>query len=316
MKHALDVSDAAILSNIEDLLNRNLIPVFHGPEIAHFLGVSPKIVSLMAAKPGRFYNRFKVTKRNGGHRMISAPRVFIKQTQRYILDCIIEPLDKTLPSCVVGFRRGISLKSSASRHVGNSFLWTIDLTDFFPSVKHKHVVDFFSSAGYGYHAAEFLAKLCTLNGELPQGAPTSPSIANHVFSKVDQIIISEIGEEDIEYTRYADDLSFSSDNPIPQSFRKRIVQIVNQHEFQINKKKERLVGPASRREVTGCVINEKVSVPRPRRREIRAIFHKAKRSPLDFIKRRSELMGYVGWFESMALPEARKMRSIAENIPT
>lgn len=97
-------------------LDRGLIPVFRGPEIAFYLGISPRLVSHMVTHPHKYYASFQILKRNGKPRMITAPRVFLKTVQRYILDCVLSQLP--LHEAATGFRRGFNCALGAGRHVG------------------------------------------------------------------------------------------------------------------------------------------------------------------------------------------------------
>jgi len=263
--------DESELEKAKTLIRQNIIPVIHGPEIASFLGISPKLVGHMAVKPNEYYRSFKIKKKNGKFREITAPRVFLKTVQRYLLDCILTPL-KLHPSAV-GFRRELSVRNGAERHVGRKFAWNIDLKDFFPSITKKSVLILFEKIGFPKKSAFFLSGLCCLQERLPQGAPTSPAISNLIFYGADESIFREAKKHSIIYTRYADDLSFSSDQPIQPSFQKAVLEIVKLSGFRINSEKSRLMGPRCRREVTGLTVNQKVSVPRETRRNLRARFH-------------------------------------------
>ncbi len=247
------------------------IPLLNGLEIASYLGVSKELIQAMALQSHRFYNTFSVKKKNGGERSIAAPRVFLKVIQRYILDCILSPTPPHEAS--FGFVRGRNPGMGAEMHINRPFLWNIDLQDFFPSISQSRVRDFFFSLGYPPVASRTLSSLCCLNGWLPQGAPTSPAIANGVFLKGDIEIQSLCSEKNIVYSRYADDLSFSSLTAIDDDFRKAVAEIIRKYGFSINAKKTRLTGPKCRREVTGLTVNTRVSIPREKRRAIRAQFH-------------------------------------------
>ena len=111
------------------LLDRNLIPLMKGSEIANFLGVSGSLVGHMVIKPNRYYRSYSIPKKSGKKRVISAPRIFLKTVQRYILDCILTPLP--IHQAAVGFVRGRNMAMGAAVHVGKRFLWNIDLENFF-----------------------------------------------------------------------------------------------------------------------------------------------------------------------------------------
>jgi len=168
---------------IGQLLDKNLIPVLRGPEIAIYLGVSPKLLSHMVKRPVRYYNSFEIRKKNGQQRLITAPRVFLKTVQRYILDCILSQVAPHDAAC--GFRRGFNCAYGAYRHVGRPYLWNIDLANFFPTITKAQVTQVFRNIGYPDSAAFFLSGLCCLEHRLPQGAPTSPALANLVTIPMD-----------------------------------------------------------------------------------------------------------------------------------
>lgn len=286
------------------LLKKNLLPLCRGSEIAAYLGISAKLVGHMVIAPHKYYRTFTIEKRSGGKRQITAPRVFLKTVQRYILDCILTPLP--VHPCAVGFVRGRNLGTGVRFHVGHPYLWNIDLTDFFPSIKKDTVIKVFESMGYPAKAAYFLSGLCCLTGSLPQGAPTSPALANIIFLSADKDLSKEAKKNKIQYTRYADDLSFSSQSPIPDEFQQRVADIIKQHGFTINKSKSRLMGPRCRREVTGLTVNEQVSIPRQKRRQLRAMFHKAGMQPALAEERKQQLRGYIAWIAQYHPKEAAR----------
>jgi retron-type reverse transcriptase len=198
----------------------------------------------------------------------------------------------------------------ANRHVGAQFLWNIDLRDFFPSVAEAQVRAVYLGLGYPVEAATFLAKLCCLEGCLPQGAPTSPMLANLAFAQADSEIRELSKDSDIVYTRYADDLSFSSHAAIPGEFRKTVSEIIGRHGFAINPEKTRLVGPRCRREVTGLVVNTRVSVPRKTRRQIRAMIHNFGRPGAIGDKTIEQLRGLVAYIGNYHPAEAGRYLQI------
>jgi len=295
------------------LLRRKIIPVLRGPELGIFLGVSPKLVCRMVLAAPRYYSAFKIKKKNGEYREINAPRVFLKTVQRYILDCVLGPVKPH--KCAVGFRRSFSPATGAERHVGHKFVWNIDLRDFFPSIKKEMVTTVFEKIGLPHKGAYFLAGLCCLEGKLPQGAPTSPALANLVFIQADRRIANLAQKHGITYTRYADDLTFSYDEPIDPAFRKTVTEMVGQLGFSINTRKTRLMGPRCRREVTGLTVNEKVSIPRTVRRKLRAMFHKVSQNPEEFADAREKLLGFASWVSVYHPADGSRYRDVALRIP-
>jgi len=297
----------------EQLVAKKLIPLKTGTELCYYLGISKKLISAISLHPDRYYRAFTITKANGKLRAIHAPRVFLKTIQRYILDCILTPLPLHEAAC--GFRRGMSCATGAQHHLKRPFLWNIDLKDFFPSIEKKRVIQAFTEIGYSSKAAYILASLCCLDGKLPQGAPTSPALANYVFRPTDDIIDELAKAKDIVYTRYADDLSFSSLSPIAEEFRQQIQKIITGFGFRINSTKSRLVGPKCCRQVTGLTINEKISIPRVRRRQMRARFHQVLKSPGSFSHEKERLIGFAAWVFEYHPAEGKKYLEIAHSIP-
>lgn len=298
---------------VRALVEKRLIPVVSGPEIAIYLGISPKLVSAMVMQPDRYYRSFEIPKRSGGSRTITAPRVFLKTVQRYILDCIVSQLVPHEAAC--GFRRGYNCGSGAARHIGRPYLWNIDLESFFPSITKAQVKEVFISAGYPNPAAYFLAGLCCLGGRLPQGAPTSPALANLVCANLDRVLTEESRRSDIVYTRYADDLSFSGLHPIAAEFRTHIARRIGEFGFHLQRKKTRLMGPAVRREVTGLTVNQQVSIPRPIRRRLRAYFHQISRNPAAFSHERQRATGFARWLFDYHKADGAHALQICSTIP-
>lgn len=305
--------DEAALVTAENLAGRKLIPLRTGAELGTYLGISKKLISAIAMRPDKYYRGFEITKRNGKKRTINAPRVFLKTIQRYILDCILTPIAPHEAAC--GFRRGSNCATGAVRHLQRPFLWNIDLKDFFPSIKQFHVIKAFTEIGYPGSAASLLSSLTCLDGSLPQGAPTSPALANLIFYSADVQIAEAAKAGKIVYTRYADDLSFSSMEPINEVFRREVTQIIQAAGFHLNPKKSRLMGPKCGRQVTGLTVNEKLSIPREKRRQLRAKFHNVAKSPTTHVLEKARLIGFASWVFEHHPEEGRAYLEIAHSIP-
>lgn len=297
----------------EILIGKKVIPIVQGHFLADFLGVSRKLITHMAMCPDRYYRTFTIPKKSGGSRSITAPRVFLKVVQRYVLDCVLSQIP--VSRSAVGFVKGRGCRYGAKRHVKHRYLWNIDLKDFFPSVRFEQVEAIFTEIGFMAPAARFLSRLCCLDGKLPQGAPTSPAISNLVFLKLDQLLAEKTKKLKITYSRYADDLSFSGNLPIPSAFRHDVQTLLERHGFRINTQKERLIGPKARREVTGLTVNEKVSVPRKRRREVRAYFHRVGLMPHNFTAEKAKAIGLAAWIIGYHPDEGRRYMEVARSIP-
>lgn len=248
-------------------------------DIAAYLGVGTEIIVSMLSSAKRHYRTFPVTKRSGGIRLIRAPRTYLKVMQWWILDVIL--VEAKAHECAFGFVRGKSFIDNARQHCGAAHVVNVDIRDFFPSVKVARVLDVFGELGYDLKVAAQLAKLTTFDGELPQGAPTSPALANAIFYGLDIAIERICVESGIRYTRYADDLTFSSSEKIPPQIIERIESILASEGFYLNSAKTRYMGRNDRKEVTGLVIGrDGVRLARGFLNGTRGWLHKLKMAPV------------------------------------
>src|SRR5262249_40855931 len=133
--------------------------------------------------PHLYYRSFSISKRAGGRRQIDAPRVFVKTIQKWILRNVL--YTRQLPPFVTGFVPGRSILTGAHLHVGKKYLMKVDIKDFFGSVTAEMVLTVFKSFGYPEKVSRLLTHICTFRNSLPQGAPTSPYLANIVFLPCD-----------------------------------------------------------------------------------------------------------------------------------
>jgi RNA-directed DNA polymerase len=264
---------------------------------------------------GAPYVDFEVPKAKGGTRIISAPRAPLREIQRKIHEQILAKV--AAHDAAHGFVAGRSTVSNASPHVGAVLLLKTDIQDFFPTIHYGRVRGLFRLLGYSDEVASSLAALCTRRpvvgredekvvvwpGLLPQGAPTSPAIANLLCRRLDARLSGLANRIDARYTRYADDLSFSFhdlDHAMSLDLGKLfwwIDQIIQQEGFHEHPGKRQVLWPNRRQMVTGIVINEKLSLPREARRRFRAILHNCRTQGIDSQARgRNDFADYLrGW---------------------
>jgi retron-type reverse transcriptase len=238
------------------------------------------------------YVRYTVPKRSGGQRVILAPKRELKSLQRRTLADLVEKIP-TAPAAH-GFVSGRSITTNAQPHVGKRVVVGLDLKDFFPSITYPRVRGVLVAHGYSYAVASTLALLCTeydrepfdRDGErfyvsvgsrhLVQGAPTSPALANLVAWRLDRRLMGLAAKYGFSYTRYADDLTFSGDDPaVVGRLITNIRRIVADERFTLNDAKTRVARRARRQVVTGLVVNDLVAAPRQVRRRLRAMLHNA-----------------------------------------
>jgi RNA-directed DNA polymerase len=281
-------------------------------DVAQLVGVQEEeLAALMrpGTEAGSGYVEFEVPKRSGGVRRISAPRAKLKEVQRAILEKILEHMPAH--DAAHGFVKGRSTVSNAEPHTGSTVVVRVDLEDFFPTVHYRRVKGLFQSHGYGDEVASTLAGLSTHRpklpdgtvvwpGALPQGAPTSPAIANLVCRRMDSRLTALAKKAGATYTRYADDLSFSFEKP-PEKlgrFLWWVNAILQQEGFLENAPKRRVMRKNSRQRVTGLTVNEQVSIPREERRRFKAILNNCRKHGVESQARGRK--DFAGWLRGYA----------------
>lgn len=222
------------------------------------------------------YRPFTLPKRGGGRRTIHAPQPALKRVQRRILRRLLARLH--MHPAAVGFRRGISFVHHACLHRGQAVVVRMDVRDFFPSITAARVEGYFRRIGYNRDAAEVLSRLCTFQGALPQGAPTSPTLSNLVNVRLDARLAGLVRKAGGLYTRYADDLTFSfGRDPGPElsALLRRVRRIVREEGYRVHRRRKMHVRRQHQRQlVAGLVVNRQVQLPREVRRWLRAVEHR------------------------------------------
>lgn len=297
------------------------------------------------------YHRAWLPKRSGGFRLIEVPKTRIKTVQRRVLHRILDAIPAH--ACAEGFVRGRSALSHARRHAGHAVVLRLDLEDFFTSIPHARVFHVFRAAGYPEPIARVLAGVCTtalppsefarcprpvnaaelaryqrlrqsaLSQHLPQGAPTSPALANLCALGLDRRLTGAAAAVGAEYSRYADDLTFSGDTAFArrvQSFSTLAAAIALDEDFEVNFRKTRIMHRASRQRVCGLVVNERPNVPRGEYDRLKAVLTNCRRhgprsqnrdEHSDF---RAHLQGRVAWVEAVTPARGAKLRALFDAI--
>jgi len=245
------------------------------------------------------YHQFQVPKRSGGLRTLAAPMPELAAAQRWVFEQILQKLEVT--PAAHGFVRGRSTLSNATPHVGKALVVNLDLEEFFPTISFPRVRGIFQGLGYSPAVATVLALLCTecprrtlaYDGvryhtavgprALPQGACTSPALANRAARRLDRRLMGLCRSMGFVYTRYADDLTFSAGELAARNYAKllgTVRRVVEDEGFRVNAKKGRIQRRGGRQDVTGIVVNDKPGLPRSEVRRLRAILHRAKNTGL------------------------------------
>ena len=260
--------------------------------LTHWLRFHPKLLRFLAyfLRDTEKYTRRELPRPGKKPRLIEEPMPLLKFIQRRILERILMQTD--LPDCVHGFTRGRSTGTAAAPHAGKEIVVCCDLRDFFPSITIRRVWGVYRSLIVNPRISNLLAALSTYNGRLPQGAPTSPMIANLAARRLDRRLMGLAAARNITYTRYADDMIFSGGPDTPKILR-ILREVVKEEGFEMAEEKTRILRRGRRQEVCGLVVNDRVGVPRRWRRRLRAKVHrlalKGQVSGGDFARLRGEL---------------------------
>lgn len=225
------------------------------------------------ARNKKSYKTFHIPKKSGGVRDISAPKALLKSFLTYTNKLLQAFYDA--PEYVTGFVPEKSVVDNAERHVGMNYVFNTDLKDFFPSITKSRVWATLKHPPFKFNdtIADAIAGLCCtevkIDGEmrriLPQGSPCSPTLTNIVCRNLDRQLHRLAKKYNLRYSRYADDITFSSNRNVFQKgkeFLQELESIITGQHFTINEKKTRLQKKNERQEVTGLVVSDRVNVNR------------------------------------------------------
>lgn len=270
IKHCLDYAE---------VLSSNNVPIIYNPEhLAELVGYKKEYLKKAALHTSYFYRDFEITKKNGTKRPISEPLPSLKEIQIWILENILEKVP--VSPFAKAYKAKTRLMENLKFHKKQPKVFTLDLENFFPSIKMELVEKVFLELGYSKMVSNLLAKLCTRDNGLPQGAPTSPYLSNLVFKEADSIIADFCKKRKIRYTRYSDDLSFSGDFDEDELLEK-VVETIENLNLRLNKSKTKLMTPDKQQTVTGIVVNDKPQVSFKKRNELRQAMYYIKKFGFD-----------------------------------
>lgn len=327
-------------------------------EVAGALGVPlPQLLWLAdptGRNPGarnaalRTYRAKWVPKRSGGARLLEVPTPLLRRTQRKLLNAVLNPLPPH--PAAHGFRVGRSPLTNAAEHCGREVVLKFDLADFFPSIPAARVFALFRSLAYPEPVVRLLGALCTtrlrradwnarpnpandgsehfqwvkLNARhLPQGAPTSPALANLIARRLDVRLAGLALACGATYTRYADDLTFSGDDSLRRGatrFERRVVLIAAEEGFAVNRRKTSVRTQSERQTVTGLVVNAKPNAPRAEFELLKAILTNCARHGAESQNRaaapdfRAHLLGRVAQVSATSAARGAKLRALFARV--
>lgn len=231
------------------------------------------------------YRHFSIPKKSGGKRNIAAPTKGLGNILYYVnilLKAIYQPSDYAM-----GFVEGRSVVDNAMRHIGQNYVFNTDLENFFPSIEQPRVWKRLQLNPFNFKQpiANILAGLCCIKEKnddgtvkyiLPQGAPTSPLITNAICDTLDRRLSGLARRFNLHYSRYADDITFSSMHNVYKEdgvFRTELKRIIEDQNFKMNEAKTRLQKIGERQEVTGLTVSNKVNASTAYVAEVRNLLH-------------------------------------------
>lgn len=281
----------------------------------------------------RHYRYRAVEKRSEGVRLLESPKPRLKGLQRRILAGILDRIEPH--DAAHGFRRGRSIKSFVAPHAGQRVLLRMDLSEFFPSISGPRVQALFRTAGYPESVADLLGGLCTnaaprlahapayARPHLPQGAPTSPALANLCAYRLDVRLSGLARAARAAYTRYADDLAFSGGPEFEECverFAAHVAAAVVEEGFAVNHRKTRVMRQGVRQQLAGLVTNAHANVRRVEFDRLKAILHNCARDGAESQNRvghadfRAHLEGRVSFVEMINPEKAARLRALFQRI--
>jgi len=293
-----------------------------------------------SSQPVRNYRYRVQTKESGGFRLIEAPKPRLKAVQRRILTGILEKIPPH--PAVHGFWKGRSIRTFATPHVAQHVVLKMDLRDFFPSIPRPRVQAIFRTMGYPEAVADRLGGICTnatprdawpreaveeravyARAHVPQGAPTSPALANLCAYRLDCRVSGLANAAGARYTRYADDLAFSGGEEFERGvdrFSTHAAVIASEEGFDVHHRKTRVMRRGVRQHLAGLVVNERLNVRRADVERLEAILTNcvrhgaASQNREAHVNFRLHLEGRVSFVESIHKEKGRSLRGLLAQI--
>lgn len=258
--------------------------IYDTNQLRRFLEIQRKDMFRLIKQADSEYRALSIKKKNGKLRQLYVPKSKLKKCQIHILRGILSNLP--VSQYATAYRKGGTLSLNAQPHIGKKYLLKLDISDFFGSIGFEQVY------GTAFHTKYFpkqigvmLTSLCCRKNTLPQGAPTSPALSNLVMRNFDESIGRWCKNHEINYTRYSDDMTFSSDKPLFTVYQK-VKEMLSQMGMELNETKTHFVTNASRQSVTGLTVNEKVSVSKEYKRKLRQeLYYVFKFGPKEHLKK-------------------------------
>jgi RNA-directed DNA polymerase len=235
---------------------------------------STKLLTWLGRTKSQHYSMLTIRKRNGSSRQLHNPDSLMRVAQYKILTKILNKLN--IPNYIFAFEKNKSIPVMAQLHVNKQVIISVDIKDFFHSIKQTQLHQHFLSLGIEDKPARTLSELCTYQAFVPQGALTSPKVANLVTAMTFGPVLKEYCDaQGLTLTIYADDVTISSTNPALNvsevlSF---VTSAIRGAGFRVNHEKTKVMWATMRQYVCGVVVNAKTNMIKRERYKLRAIVH-------------------------------------------
>lgn len=284
-------------------------------ELSRKMGLGSNYLLLLLRHRDRLYRGYYLTKSDGRLREIEAPNRELKALQRWILRNLLDGME--VSDRAKGFTLGRSAIDHAALHVNRRAVLMLDIRDFFPSIGTGAVRTVLERCSGSEEVCDSLTLLCTYRDHLPQGAPSSPRLSNLVFKPVDEEVAAHCDSLDIAYSRYADDMAFSSDDYDELEAVKAFVEeSIGQLGLRLNEDKTRMLTQKRAMIVGGLRLNAgHPTIGREQKRRTRAALHhwlakgSAKESPNSILGRLAYIRGIEPDYYAKLQEYARGLQS-------
>lgn len=256
------------LTYAKNLFNQNVPIIFNSEHFSRLVGYNLEYLYKISNNNHRYYRTYKIPKSNYKElRTIEEPLPDLKHIQKWILTNILENM--VVSRYAKAYKKHNNLMSNVRFHRNREVVLKLDIKNFFNSINIKLVINLFEKVGYSKALSVMLANLVTLNGRLTQGSPTSPIISNIIMVEFDKSIATYCNQNNIKFTRYADDMTFSGNDFSVKEIIHFVKKELKSLNLFINNDKTRVLKRNMRQIVTGIVVNEKFQTTREYRKRLR-----------------------------------------------
>lgn len=286
-----------VLTYVGVLETKGLPVIFDQRHLSFLLCKEYRNLKWLMASVSSYYKYFAIKKRRGGLRRIMSPYSELRDVQVWVKENILDKVNQ--PDYVTAFAKGRSILGNAKKHEGRKYILKIDIANFFETIDYMKVYKAFRKMGYEKSVSVCLATLCTTKIDdyrfeqledqediqalfeklkerppfLAQGAPTSPGLANIVCYRMDRRMMGLANKHGFNYSRYADDMTFSADNKESLPKIGMIRQIIESEGFHLKEDKTELLHEGNRQIVTGLLVDSRVRVPGSYKKDILRHIH-------------------------------------------